>query len=201
MARLTPKTIDGVPNNHIKRLPYIKNIRRAVFVVVCLIPGLVMAGCGYSTKSTLPSNLKTIHILPFKNSIDFTEGTARNVYLPLLEVDARNAVVDRFLFNGSLKIAEQQTADLILKGELTGYERSVLRYTDNEDVEEYRIHVTVSLELFNTQKNMVSWTESGFTGEATYFVTGPQISSEESAVKEALRDLARRIVERTVEDW
>lgn len=161
----------------------------------------VISGCGYTTKSTLPKNIKTIYIEPFKNSIDFTTGTRRNVYLPLLEVDTRNAVVDRFLFDGNLSIAKPEEANLILKGELKDYQRSGLRFTDNDDVEEYRVHITVSLELWDTKNEKVSWAEPSFVGEATYFVIGPQVTSEDSAVDEAITDLARRIVERTVEDW
>lgn len=159
------------------------------------------AGCGYTTKSTLPSSLKTIRIEPFKNSIDFATGTSRNVYLPLLEVEARNAVINRFLFDGNLKVVELHEADLILNGELIRYERSGLRYTDDDDVQEYRVHVTVSFKLIKARSDEVSWTEPNFVGEATYFVSGPSVTSEESAVDEALLDLARRIVERTIEDW
>ena len=162
---------------------------------------LAAAGCGYTTKSTLPASLKTIHVEPFKNNIDFTTGAQRDIYLPLLEVKARNAVIDRFLFDGNLKIAESAVADLVLKGELTGYQRSGLRYTDDDDVEEYRVHVTVSFTLINSKTGEVSWTEPGFTGEATFFVTGPRASSEDSALNAAILDLARRIVERTIEDW
>lgn len=166
-----------------------------------LISALLFSSCGYSTRSTLPSSIKTIHIEPFKNSIDFTTGLQRDVYLPLLEVEARNAVVDRFLFDGSLKVAEPAVADLILKGELVSYQRSALRYTDNDDVQEYRVQIAVSFTLVDAKTGETSWSEPGFAGEADYFVSGPQASSEDSAVDEAILDLARRIVERTVEDW
>jgi len=40
-----------------------------------------------------------------------------------------------------------------------------------------------------------------FTGNTSYFTTGTQAKSEATAVNDALTDLARRIVERTVEQW
>ena len=169
--------------------------------VLCLILCIVISGCGYTTKSTLPKNIRTIYVESFKNNIDFATGTGRNIYLPLLEVDARNAIIDRFLFDGNLKIADPEMADLVLTGELNAYNRSGLRYSDNDDVEEYRVHITVSFELWNVANDKVSWTEPGFVGEATYFVTGTQATTEESAVDEAIDDLAQRIVERTIEDW
>lgn len=170
-------------------------------LVFGLIPLFFFSSCGYSTRSTLPSSIRTIHVEPFKNSIDFTTGLQRDVYLPLLEIKARNAVIDRFLFDGSLKIAEAPVADLILKGELVNYQRSALRYTDNDDVQEYRVQIAVSFELVNAETGEIAWTEPGFAGEADYFVSGPLASSEDSAVDKAILDLARRIVERTVEDW
>ena len=173
-------------------------------MVYSLLSMVLLASCGYTTKSTLPSNIKTIHIETFKNNIDFAAEGRRNLYLPLLEIKVRNAVINRFLFDGNLKIADADKADLVLKGQLLSYDRSALRYTDNGDVQEYRVHITVSLEMRNAQSEEAeeaAWTEAGFAGEATYFVTGASARSEEAAVEDAITDLARRIVERTVEDW
>lgn len=181
--------------------PIERSLIRSFSWALCLVSFLVWMGCGYTTRTTLPKNIKTVHVEPMKNKIDYTTGTGRNIYLPLLEVKSRNAIIDRFLFDGNLKIAKPHLADLILKGELTGYQRSPLRYTDNDDVEEYRVHIIVSFTLTNTKTEDIAWEEPGFVGEATYFVTGPNATSEDSAVEEAILDLARRIVERTIEDW
>ena len=182
----------------------IKDGRWPWFVVscsICLVSCVLFSGCGYTTKSTLPKSIKTIRVEPFKNSINYTVGTGRNIYFPLLEVKARNAVIDRFLLDGNLKVVEPHEADLILKGELKRYQRTALRYTDDDDVQEYRVHVTVSFEMSKAQSGELSWKETNFVGEATYFVTGSSAKSEESAVDDAILDLARRIVERTIEDW
>lgn len=170
-------------------------------VVYCLSSIVLLAGCGYTSRSTLPKTIKTIHVELFKNEIGYATEGKRPIYLPLLEVKVRNVIVDRFLFDGNLKIAKAERADLILKGNLKSYERTSLRYTDDGDVQEYRVHITVSLECRNIKTEGGSWTEAGFVGEATYFVTGALAKSEESAVDAAIQDLARRIVERTVEDW
>ena len=173
---------------------YIRNL-------IILIVFQSLLGCGYTTSSTLPSNIKTIHIELFENKINYASAGERNIYLPLLEVKARNAIIDRFQYNGALKNTEPENADLILKGYLKSYDRRGLRYTDNDDVQEYRVYITVHIELYNTQTQETDWVEDSFTGEATYFTTGSQATSEETAVAEAITDLARRIVERTVEDW
>ena len=160
------------------------------------------ASCGYTTKSTLPARLKSINVERFENKISYTsDSTQRNLYIPLLEVDIQKGIVDRFLFDGNLKIQDADGADLILKGSLINYDRRALRYTDGDDVQEYRIYLSVSLTLVDNETDEVLWEEPNFTGEATYFVTGSLAKSEEAAIDEAVVDLARRIVERTVEDW
>ena len=160
-----------------------------------------LSGCGYTTSSTLPGNLKTIHIDRLKNEIAYTSSTSREVYFPLLEVDARNAIIDRFQFDGNLTLTDSDRADLVLKGQLVDYERAGLRYSDDDVAEEYRIYVVVALEMWDMTEGEIKWSEPRFVGEATYFISGPEATSEESAVQEALEDLARRVVERTVEDW
>lgn len=172
----------------------------AAAVVVLIIS---FAGCGYTTRSALPPQFKTVYVEPFKNSMDYTSATGdRSIYYPLLEVKVREAVIDRFLFDGNLRIAsDPKDADLILKGELVDYLRNPLRYTDNDDVQEYRVQIVTKLELLETRGNAPMWQYNRFIGQATYFLTGAQATSEESAVDEATVDLARRIVERTIENW
>jgi len=151
------------------------------------------SGCGYTTKSTLSAHLQTIHVELFVNEIDYTAESSRKLYIPLLEIDIRNALVDRFLFDGNLLISKPGQGDLVLSGVLKGYNRSVLRFTDDDDIEEYRIHITVSMTMYDTRKETVMWNESSFVGQATYFLTGPLARSEDAAVEEAVEDLARRI--------
>ncbi len=175
-------------------------LRSSIFLPLCFL-AIILSGCGYSTRSLLPSSIKTIHIAPFKNKISYSSDNQRNLYLPLLEIKVRSAVADRFLFDGHMRVKDSEIADVILKGDLIGYEREVLRYTDNNDVQEYRIRITVSIELWDTHEKKSLWSEPSFAGEATYFLTGAQAKSEDTALQDALTDLARRIVERTIEDW
>lgn len=164
------------------------------------LPGLIL-GCGYSAKSALPPSLRKIHVELIKNKINYTDENRRNVYFPLMEVNARNAIIDRILFDGNLRITEPDEAAMILKGELVGYERQAIRYDANEDVEEYRVQVVLNLRLMDTKENLPIWIENGFVGEATYMPTGARAKSEATALSEAMTDLGRRVVERVVENW
>ncbi len=170
-----------------------------LLMVSCLF--LAVSGCGYSVRSSSLGSIRTIFIEPFKNKISYDREGKQTLYLPLLEVKLTNAITDRYLFDGNLRIAKKNKADLILQGELISFQRDALRYTDNNDVQEYRITITVSLTLWNNVKQEAMWTDPGFSGDTTYFTTGTLAKSEGTAIEDALTDIARRIVERTVENW
>lgn len=160
-----------------------------------------VTGCGYTTGSVISSRFQTVYVAPFKNKIDYGSEKEKNVYLPLMEVKVTNAVVDRFLFDGNLDIATEDRADIVLKGELLRYERSPLRYDDNDEVQEYRIAITVNISLWEPGKSEPVWSEPYFMGDTTYYTSGSLVITEDAAVEKAITDLARRIVERTIEDW
>jgi len=176
-------------------------MRNNKFLYPFVLLALLVTGCGYTTRSALPENFQTIYVESFKNKIDFTSQQRRSVYLPLLEVKVQKAIVSRFQFDGNLRVTKEDTADLKLIGDLVGYERDVLQYTDNDDVQEYRVRILVNLKMTDTQSGEVLWQENNFAGEGTYFVSGPKPGSESTAVSDAELDLARRVVDRTVENW
>ncbi|MBM3249613.1 MAG: hypothetical protein FJZ09_02065 [Candidatus Omnitrophica bacterium] len=162
-------------------------------------------GCGYTTRSAISKEYSTIYITPFVNKVDITqESYSQNkyrIYRPTIESDITKVVIDRFLVDGNLKPLREDSADLILKGELTEYRRDPLRYDDNDNVTEYRINLVVNISLYDRKNDKLLWEENGFTGDYSYFTTGNLAVPEEVAVNNALDDLARRIVERAVEQW
>ncbi len=191
-----------------------KSIKFSLFLItaVCLLT-TVLAGCGYTTRSMLSGKYRTIYITPFLNKVDITqEGYSANkyrIYRPMLETDITKKVINRYLFDGNLKPVKESQADLILKGELIEYRKDPLSYTaDNNDVTEYRININVNLSLWDTKENKLVWQENNFNGNYSYFIKTPTVNPgnvavvpEDTAVINAVEDLARRIVERTVEQW
>lgn len=169
-----------------------------------------LAGCGYTTRSMISEKFKTIYIAPFVNKIDITaEADAASkykVYKPMLETDITRAVVSKFLFDGNLRPVKSESADLTLKGEVMEFRRDPLRYTDSDEVEEYRINLVVNITLWDNKENKLVWEEKNFTGDFTYFTAYSTMQAvtkktDDQAVPDAIADLARRIVERAVEEW
>ncbi len=169
--------------------------------IFLLLMALLVAGCGYSTRSLLSDNYRTVYVQPFDNKIDFVNADDRRLYVAGLENRVREAVVDRYLFDGNLRVAGEDTADLVLKGQLLTFQREELRLQENETVKEYRIRVTVALTLWDPAENTVVWQEPSFAGEATYYTSGALVKSESQAIDDAIKDLAMRAVARTVENW
>lgn len=168
-----------------------------------LVTGLM--GCGYTTRSMVSNKYKTVYITPFVNKIDITRETdvanKYKIYRPMLETDITKTVVNKFLSDGNLKPVKSGSADLVLKGELVEFRRDPLRYSDSDEVEEYRINLVVNISLWDNRENKLVWGENNFTGDTTYFTTGSSAKSEAQAINDALSDLARRVVERVVEEW
>lgn len=175
-----------------------------LFIGIVSLFGIFASGCGYTTRSMLSSKFKTIYVTPFVNKVDITQeysGDKYRVYRPLLETDVTRTIVNRYILDGNLKPVNQANADLVLKGELIDFRRDPLRYTDNDDVAEYRLNVVVNITLWDTKENRMVWDEKGFTGYYSYFTQGPAATPESGALNNAIDDLARRIVERTVDQW
>lgn len=174
-------------------------------IFLALIVAFALTGCGYTTRSLISSKFRTIYIAPFVNKIDITqESYAENkyrIYRPTLETDITRLVTNKYLFDGNLRPVKEDSADLILNGELLDFRKDPLRYDENDEVAEYRINLVVNLKLLNRKEGKTVWSENSFTADTTYFTTGAQAKTEETAINGALADLARRIVERTVEEW
>jgi hypothetical protein len=163
-----------------------------------------MHGCGYTTRTMLPDGIKSIQVEIFKNEIDITkEVSAKDkyeVYRPNLEIDLRNKIIDRIFLDGYLKVSSGHHADSILEGQIIEYRKDPLRY-QNEDVTEYRISLVCNIRLISSSGSKVLFEEKNITGDTTYFTTGSLQKSETQALSDAMQDLARRIVNRIVENW
>ncbi len=184
-----------------------KSARWLLAVGACLF----VAGCGYTTRPGLATNLRTVYVKPFMNKIDFTQLTSTDGRFPLyrhrMEVDLTNEVISRYQFTGLLRPSPADKADCRLEGELIEFRKDPLRYNSSQQVEEWRLNLVVNLKFYDqTAKDesgspMLLWDEQHFTGDTTYFALGANARSETAALNSTITDLARRIVERSVENW
>jgi len=160
---------------------------------------------GYSSGASLPSSECSICVDNFVSKINVTEETSDSKpyysYLPGMEADITRRVIDRFIFDGNYEIKNAQNACFILKGQLIDFKREPLRYDADNKVLEYRLSIVVNLELYRTESNELIWHENHFAGESTFRTVGQFAKVENLAAQDAMDDLAKRVVERTVENW
>lgn len=183
-------------------------MKRPLFFALAVIALLTSTGCGYSIRSLAYSRDTKIYIKPFENKVDlnikgeYSDQYTYKLYRHRLETKITDALINRLLLDGYLKVvSNEKDADLVMKGELINYEKQPLRYDDARNIEEYRANLVVNVALRDMKKDLPVWEENGFVGYSEFFTTGSQAKSEDAAIDEAVEDLARRIVERTVEDW
>jgi len=174
------------------------------------VSSLWLMGCGYTTRSMISNKYRTIYITPFINKVDITSeldtGNKYKIYRPRLETDITNAVTNKYLFDGNLRPTNKESADLVLKGEVIEYRKDPLRYDENDNVTEYRMSLFVNMSLWDNKADKMLWQADRFSGYYEYFTTaytlaGVQTKSDDAALSLALDDLARRVVERTVNEW
>ena len=184
------------------------NARKFLLVAGCWLLVTSFSGCGYTSRTVYHGPYKTIFIEPFANKVDLLSENATSpsqrfrTYHPLLENDIRAAVINRFMYDGGIRLARKEDADIVLKGELIDYQRDALRYENNQqDVAEYRVSLIMHLVLLKKGEEAPLWEESNFVGDATYFTSGTQAKTEKTALDAAIADLARRVLERLVENW
>jgi hypothetical protein len=177
-------------------------ISNCLLALICLI---AFTGCGYTTGSLLPANYKNIYIENFANKIPITDEISDmhryKTYRPLLEVDVTQAIIDKFIFDGHLRVTQKKDADIILTGALVDFRREPTKYGYDDNIDQYRMAILIDMEATDTETGKVMWSENNFAGSDYYFTTGAQQKSEDSAITAALGDLARRVVERTIEVW
>ncbi len=169
-----------------------------VVAVWGLVGAMALSGCGYTRKTVLPRNMKTIYVETVKNKLDAEKIYA---YQPGLEMDITNAVIQRLQQDGTLKVVPQEKADAILKTDLVSLEQEGLRFTSLEGVSQYRLFIVVKLKLVDAKTGDLIWEEANFSGGTEYYVTTVTSIGSQKAAVDAVHRLAYNIADRITEDW
>jgi len=164
-----------------------------------------ICGCGYTNKLLLAPGSDKIFVETFKNKIDITKESSAsqkyNVYRPFLETKATDAVINKIIYDGNFKVVDKDSADLIFQGEVVNFLRQPLRYSDANDILEYRLNIMVNFTLKDSRTGKIILEQKNLTADASYFLTGNSAKTEDSAVDTLLSDLAKRVVSRIVNRW
>lgn len=163
----------------------------SAMLILYLAAAVLVSGCFYSVRDTVPGHIKTIAIPVFRNE----------TLQAAIEEDVTRQVIDRFQKDNSLTLAEEADADAVLEGRLTGYDNRVYRFNDAEQAEEYIVVLTLDITVKDRVKNKDMWHQEGMRTTATYLLSGDQARTEAEARQEAIEQLADVILSRTVAGW
>ncbi len=157
-------------------------------------------GCaGYHTKIESPFGIKTIYVPTVRNIIPLEDML---IYVPGMEVDMTNAVIQRFNFDGSLKVvSRKEDADATLLIDLIRFDQEGTRFTNLESVEEYRLFITADIQLKDNKTDENLLVEKNFTGRTSYFrqlskqdSRGDSSTSSRQPLQEVLKPATQRVV-------
>lgn len=160
---------------------------------IALLLLALVAGCaGYRVGSTLPAEIKTVHVPTFVNSTGE----------PRLETSATSTTIQEFQQDGTLRVVSAREADTILKVSLVKYTLAPLRYEKDQSLtaREYRVTLTATIS-FSVRSTGEVLTGKTVQGESTFIASGSLTAGKRAALPEATRDLAHDIVEAVVEYW
>jgi hypothetical protein len=157
---------------------------------------LVGNSCGpYTFTPNLPGYIKTVAIPLFKNPRTFKYGAERVI---------TDAVIDEFIADGTLDVVDEYDADSKLIGEIVSYKKEALSYDVHELVQEYNLAVVVSITFQDARSGEVIWQEKSMYEAVSYFTVetskGPA-ETEDEALERLAEELARKIVNRTMQGW
>ncbi len=166
------------------------------FGAAALAAAVVVAatlGCGnYTFNPNVPGYIKSVAIPLFKNPRTFKYGAERVL---------TDAVINEFVADGTLDVADESVADSKLQVEIVNYKKEALSYDVQEVVREYNLAIVVSVTFTDLINNQVLWQEPSMYDSVTYYAIGPQAETEDDALSRLADDLARKIVNRTLQGW
>lgn len=160
-----------------------------------LLPiALVLAGCGYSFRGSLPPHIRTVAVLVLENKTQE----------PGVESLITSALVEAVVSSGRLRLVRAEEADAVLSGSVVGYTIESIAFDRNANVTQYRLRIALNLTLRDAKKEEDLWKEDGIQERADFSVPG-QVSvtllREQDALRRASVDIARAVVNRAIEGF
>ena len=162
-------------------------------VLLCAAIALAQAGCShYSFSPSARPHLKTVAVPVLANeTLEYGAGQ-----------DLTDAIIEVFSDDNTLRVVDEDSADSVVSGKVSLYERSVLSYDAGGDPREYKVRVVASLTYEDVVKERVIW-EGDVEGWAVYSITqaDTEYTTEEEAREASFARLAQDLLSETVQGW
>ncbi len=167
---------------------------RSLFFSIYILQSAIciLSGCTYSFKGgSVPPHLKTIAIPIAEDQSGYGD--------PALREQFSNQLVQRFLNDNSLEMADRGSADSILEGVITDVKDAPSVVQAGEQVATRRITVTVRMTFQDLKLRKKVW-ERDFSSWGDY-PSGSGLTQRNEGIQEAVRKLTEDILNETVAGW
>jgi len=169
---------------------------RIVRFVVAVLAMLTVAGCGYHVMKPARGGAglegKTLEVSIFAN----------RSFRPNIEATLSDILVDELVKREGARFVESG-GELVLSGAVLSYGTSAVSYTATDAVKEYRATVTAEVTLRKSDTGQVAW-KGTLTSTQDFPAQDDlvfQQNSEEAAIREICRKLAREVYIHLTEDF
>ena len=156
--------------------------------LVLLLLFIFISGCGYRLRGIqeLREDLQKVAILPFTNK----------TFESRIENDLFNALVDEFARSKNLKVVAANDADLLVSGTISTVENYSISYSPNDKTYEYRVVMTVDVEVSEVRSRQVYWRRSAMQEVEEFKATDEPLTIDrrkQAALKRICQVLAENI--------
>ena len=158
------------------------------YIVLSLL-FISLGSCGYSSKSLLRSNVRSIYVPIFDNN------TFRRGY----EFDLTKAVRDQILLRTRLSIVDKDEADSILFGKISSVNENAIIEDTKDNLVESRVSIGVDIRWVDKRTGRTIIERKNIKRPTEFIVRRNETLS--SASNEAFVRVAQSIVEAMEEDW
>ncbi len=151
---------------------------------------IFLSGCAYSfSGSSVPKHLKTIAIPLFEDQSGFGE--------PGLKENFTTSLINLFVNDNSLQIAERNTADSILEGSIISVQDAPMVITPGEQVTTRRVTINVHVTYQDLKLRKKVW-EKYFSNWGEYSTSS---ETRTTALTQAVNKVTDDILIETVSGW
>ena len=153
---------------------------------------MLLAGCGYGTRGSLPDHIKTVAVPVFKN----------RTLEPGVESAITSGVVNAFSNGGRVRVVSIDQADAILEGEVVGDSLDGLAFDRNANVRAYRLRLVLNVEFRDVRRSALLWRQEGLEETSDFQVEGQvsdTVARGQGAVLQAASEIGRKVVSLAVD--
>ena len=153
---------------------------------------LILSGCGYTVKSSLPENIQTVAVLVKNESSE-----------PSIEVEVTKALQAEIQMDGRLRLVTSGNADAILNVTLYKYNLIPVAFDRRrgERAREYRVELHGRAVLSDANTGEVIFEAPTVRGEADFIYAADVTTSKMMALPKVAAEFARKTVSHTVTAW